>query len=328
MESKVLRQSKYKNHDLSRVTIVTYHYVRELPLTRFPKIKGLRVTEFVKQLDYLSEQFQFVTVDECIEAIYNGKQGFPKNAVLLTFDDGYAEHYTEVFPILESRGIQGAFFPPVQAILEHKVLDVNKIHFILASTDRHEELMNRINTRILELSNKFELPHPEYYVARLNEFGHRYDSAEVVYIKRVLQRELPEEPRRIILDELFSEYVGIEEKIFARELYMSADQIRCMLRHGMYIGGHGYSHRWLNAMNSSDQQEEIQRTRSFLSDLGVNTDRWIMCYPYGAYDESLINILKAEDCVMGLSTEVGVANLRNIDAYSLKRMDTNDFPKG
>jgi len=312
---------------MSNVKIVMYHYVRDLERSRYPDIKGLTISEFENQLDFFSQNNTFVRVEDCIEAVYNPNSTLPDNAVLLTFDDGYTEHYEEVFPILDARGIQGAFFPPVQAIMEHKMLDVNKIHFILASTKNHVGIMDYINSRITELAKEFELQEPDYYLNKLGRAEHRYDSLEIIYIKRILQRELPEKPRQLILDELFSNFVEVDENILAKELYMSVDQIKCMLRHGMFIGGHGYSHSWLNSLGQRDQREEVQSTKEFLHELGVNIDEWVMCYPYGAYDQDLINILKAQDCVMGLGTEVGVAELNEQNIYSLKRFDTNDFPK-
>ena len=312
---------------MSSVTIVMYHYVRELTRTRYPKIKGLDVREFSNQLDYLESEYNFVTVEQCIDAVYGTSKNFPKNALLLTFDDGYKEHYTEVFPILDARGIQGAFFPPVQAIMEHKVLDVNKIHFVLASTDNPSELVNIVNRKISELAREYSLEDPEFYQNKLSDSEHRYDPPEIIYLKRLLQRELPEEPRKIILDELFEKTVGIDEKTFAKELYMNPDQIKCMMRHGMFFGGHGYSHKWLNAMGAEEQEFEIEKTRDFLDALGVSTDNWVMCYPYGAYDDNLIKILKENNCAMGLATEVGVAELDIDHSFDLPRMDTNDFPK-
>ena len=312
---------------MSDVTIVMYHYVRNLQRSRYPDIKGLNVSEFKNQLDYLNDRYNFVTVNQCIQHIYHGSKNFPENAMLLTFDDGYKEHYNEVFPILEARGIQGAFFPPVKAIMEHKVLDVNKIHFVLASTDKPSELVDTINQKISELSREHALKDPEFYANKLSDTEHRYDPPEVVYVKRMLQRELPDIPRKIILDDLFNEYVDVDEKVFAKELYMSVDQIKCMLRHGMFIGGHGFSHKWLNAMDAEEQEFEVDKTKEFLSTLGVSTDKWVMCYPYGAYDERLIEILKQKDCALGIGTEVGVAELAKENAFDLNRMDTNDFPK-
>lgn len=312
---------------MADVTIIMYHYVRELPFTRYPKIKGLKVREFENQLDFLKEHFTFVTMEQCMDAVYENSSAFPENAALLTFDDGYKEHFTEVFPILDQHDIQGAFFPPAQAILEHKVLDVNKIHFILASTENSEELVYDIHSRILNLEKEFQLKKPEYYWNKLKDSEHRYDPPEIVYVKRLLQRELPKEPREIILDALFDKYVGVNQNVFAKELYMSPDQIKCMLRNGMYIGGHGYAHQWLNAMTPEEQTFEIDKTVEFLHHIGVDIDQWVMCYPYGAYNQKTIDLLKAKKCKLGLTTEVNTAKLAKMNAYALARMDTNDFPK-
>jgi peptidoglycan/xylan/chitin deacetylase (PgdA/CDA1 family) len=313
---------------MADVTIIMYHYVRDLPHTRYPEINGLKVSEFENQLNYLNKHFTFITVEQCMDVMYEKSLTFPDNAVLLTFDDGYKEHFTEVFPILNRRGIQGAFFPPSQAILEHKMLDVNKIHFILATAKNIKKLVEDTHTIILKLSDKYQLNKPEYYRNKLRDSHHRYDSAEIVYIKRLLQREIPETPRAIILDTLFEKYLNINEKVFAKELYMSSDQIKCMHRNGMHIGGHGYSHQWLNTLSSEDQEREIKKTVEFLNYIGVNTERWTMCYPYGAYNQKTIDLLKTNNCTLGLTTQVGTATLTNIKAYTLPRMDTNDFPKG
>lgn len=312
---------------MADVTIIMYHYVRELQQSRYPKIKGLKVSEFENQLDHLNKYYTFVSIDQCIDAVYDPSPDFPEDAALLTFDDGYKEHFTEVFPILDRRGIQGAFFPPAQAILEHKVLDVNKIHFILASTKDHRELVKRVNSILIELADSYQLEDPEFYFNKINNSDDRYDSKEVVYIKRLLQRELPLKARSIILDKLFAEYVGLDEEVFAKELYMSSEQIRCMHRNGMYIGGHGYSHRWLDSLSPEEQEREIKKTVDFLNHVGTNTNRWVMCYPYGAYNQKTIELLKTKKCKLGLTTQVNTASLTKKNAYTLERMDTNDFPK-
>ena len=65
----------------SRLTIVMYHFVRELPLTRFPAIKGLLTSRFAGQLDYLARHYQFVTVEQCLAAL-RGESPLPERAAL------------------------------------------------------------------------------------------------------------------------------------------------------------------------------------------------------------------------------------------------------
>ena len=61
----------------NRLTIVMYHYVRELPFTRYPRIKGLMTRRFVGQLDYLARHYHFVTVEQCVAAL-RGKAKLPE----------------------------------------------------------------------------------------------------------------------------------------------------------------------------------------------------------------------------------------------------------
>ena len=116
-----------------KVTIVMYHYVRDLEHSRFPAIKGLSVERFCRQLDYIQAHYTPIAAEDLIGALSPAKKELPTNPILLTFDDGYSDHFANVFPLLDARGIQGCFFPPAQSVLEHKVLDVNKIQFILAA---------------------------------------------------------------------------------------------------------------------------------------------------------------------------------------------------
>src|SRR5271165_3942024 len=116
-----------------RVTIVMYHYVRDLERSRFPAIRGLSIERFCWQLDYIQTRYTPIAAEDLLEALSSPSGDLPPNPILLTFDDGYSDHFTNVFPLLDARGIRGCFFPPAQAVLEHKVLDVNKIQFVLAT---------------------------------------------------------------------------------------------------------------------------------------------------------------------------------------------------
>ena len=101
-----------------------YHYVRDLKHSRFPAIKGLSLERFCRQLDYIQARYTPISVEKLLRALGSGGEDLPPNPILLTFDDGYSDHFANVFPLLDARGIQGCFFPPAQAVLEHTVLDV------------------------------------------------------------------------------------------------------------------------------------------------------------------------------------------------------------
>ena len=110
------------------VTIVMYHYVRDLQHSRYPAIKGLSLERFHRQLDHIQAHYTPVTVEDVLDALSSAKKEMPSNPILLTFDDGYSDHFLNVFPQLDARGIQGCFFPPGQAVLEHRqgIRDVDR----------------------------------------------------------------------------------------------------------------------------------------------------------------------------------------------------------
>lgn len=112
-----------------------YHYTRDLKNSRYPSIKGLDKELFVRQLDFFQNNFNVVTMEQVIEAWNSQNGSLPENALLLTFDDGYIDNYLTAFPLLKERGMQGSFFIPGKTFTENVLLDVNKIHFILASAD-------------------------------------------------------------------------------------------------------------------------------------------------------------------------------------------------
>ena len=302
-----------------------YHFVRDLKHSRYPRIKGLPVDLFKEQLQYIMKYYNVIRIEDLIEVIKHQKE-IPNNSLLLTFDDAYKDHFEFVFPILDELGLQGSFFPPVKAIEEHRVLDTNKIHFILASVEDKEQIIFDIYAMLDEFRKEYSLKNETYYFEKLAETD-RFDTKEVVFIKRILQRELPEKLRNIIVDSLFTKYVSKDEDSFSRDLYMDIDQLKCMRRKGMYVGSHGYDHYWLNTLSKEKQKREIELSLKFLKKLGCDIVDWVMCYPYGAYNDSLFALLKEKECKLAFTTQVGIADLDKDNPLILPRLDTNDLPK-
>jgi len=309
----------------SDVTIVMYHYVRDLANSRYSEIKGLDLDAFVNQIDYLRKHYQIITTEEVIESMASGKK-LPPKAALLTFDDGYIDHYTNVFPVLSNYGLQGSFYIPVKAIQEHVVLDVNKIHFILAATPNKLDIVQELEQILSKYRSQYQLETFDYYYQKL-AIANRYDTKEVIFIKRLLQVELVEELRLKIVDELFTAYVKISENIFAKELYMSKAQLILMRKSGMHIGSHGFNHYWWNNLNEADLANELDLSLSFLGEIGVDLKNWTACYPYGSFDAQAVQMLNDRGCKMAVTTQVDVANLGIAHPLLLPRLDTNDLPK-
>lgn len=311
---------------MNKVSIIMYHYVRDLKQGRFKDIKGLDTELFNGQVQYLLKHYNLVTMDEVIHAIDLGDP-LPPKAALLTFDDGYNDHFDFVLPVLNKYKIQGSFYPSAKIVLNNEVLDVNKIHFILASVDKKEILIKEIFGKLEEYRNEYGLESNEHYYTTYAIAG-RYDSKDVIFIKRMLQVVLPESLRNIICNELFHKYVSDDEATFSKSLYMNVDKLNQMRNEGMHIGSHGHDHYWLGSLSKEKQLAEIEKSLDFLAMVGYNPDRWTMCYPYGNYNDDTLDILKTKNCKLALTTRISVADLGKEHKYTLPRLDTNDIPTG
>lgn len=55
-----------------KLTVVMYHYVRDLQNSRYPQIKGCDVLLFKEQIKFLQKYYNFVTVEQVINAYWGG----------------------------------------------------------------------------------------------------------------------------------------------------------------------------------------------------------------------------------------------------------------
>ena len=307
----------------NRLYIAMYHYTRDLVNSRYPRIKGLDLPLFRHQLDFFQQKFHVVTMEDVIEAVYGGGR-LPDYALLLTFDDGYIDNYTVAMPLLQERHMQGSFFIPGKTIMKNELLDVNKIHFILASRSTRVVLSDLLEKLDEYRGGEYSYPKNDTLFEQY-ACASRLDDKETIFIKRILQTVLPEKLRNRITSELFEEYLGLPEDKFARELYMNHDQIRFMKNAGMFIGFHGYDHYWLANLSEEEMKTDIDKGLESMGDF-IDMDNWVINYPYGSYNSCVCQYAKKKKKKIGLTTEVRIARCGVDDVLALPRLDCNDFP--
>lgn len=89
--------------------ILEYHTITNKP-DPSSEIYNVTPAEFSAQLDYLQENgYTTITLNDFIKARRYGK-ALPPKPIILTFDDGYADNYSEMLPILEAHGMTAVIF--------------------------------------------------------------------------------------------------------------------------------------------------------------------------------------------------------------------------
>ena len=304
------------------INIVMYHYVREIKNSKYPNLKGLEFKNFKNQINFFLRNFNILSDDDFKEILSN-KRIPSKPSIILTFDDGYIDHYKYVYPYLRKKKIYGNFYPPKQVIENKIVLDVNKIQFILEKEQNHKKILKEIDTILSKFGEK---KISEIDKNKIN-LKSRYDKKETVLTKRLLQYYLPKKIRERITDILFEKIMDINLKDFSKNLYMNKNNIKEMYSDNMSFGSHGDYHYWLEYLNKEDQKKEIKNSINFFKKNNFNTSSLSVCYPYGSFNKETLKICKKYNISYALTTVPGSINKQNIsNNLEYPRYDTNDFP--
>ena len=305
----------------NKIYIVMYHYVREIKKSNYPGIKGLEFSEFKNQINFFKKNFNILSNYDFIEIL--DKKVLPKKkSILLTFDDGYKDHYKYVFPILTKNKISANFYPPAICIKNKKVLDVNKIHFILEKERNREKILNLIFYYTKKILKKT----PDQLKLKKINLKSRYDDKTTVLIKRLLQNHLPLPIREKIVDKIFNDIINKNESEFSKKLYMSEKNLQELFKNGFTIGSHGYNHFWWEKITKVEQEREIKSSINYLKKIKVIDKNLSVCYPYGSFNSQTLIFMKKYNVKFALTTKIGDVDKRNIiHNYSLPRFDTKDF---
>ncbi len=92
--------------------ILMYHYVSVPPAGSDDLRENLSVSPSLlgEQLKYLAEKGYTTVTFKDLQSAKDGRFPLPEKPVILTFDDGYIDHYTNVFPLLKNRNQKAVFF--------------------------------------------------------------------------------------------------------------------------------------------------------------------------------------------------------------------------
>ena len=283
--------------------VVMYHYVRDLPRTRFPRIHGLLPDEFRAQIDELSSHFEMATLESALDFLA-GDYHPTRDLCILTFDDGLKEHVTNVMPLLAERGIQGLFGVITNCIEDHRVAPVHMNHFLTAMLD-FKEYRSAFEREI----NGFEpgLIQRTRIDSAAARRSYPLDTAEMASFKLLLNFLLPSHIRDTAIQRVFDHYCG-PEKEFADELYMSWSEVRQLQRAGMLIAGHTHWHRPLSTLNDLELAYDIGVSRALMDMHLEPQHQWPFSYPYGkrnSYSDKVVGKLREAGYHCAFGTERG-----------------------
>ena len=282
---------------MDQLHVLTYHRVAQLadsPLLD-PRLISTTPAVFEQHMRYVSRHLHAVSMEEVLDAVEVGTP-LSDRAVLITFDDGYADFAEYAWPILKEHGLPATLFVST------------------AYPDRPDRALwwDRLY-RALSFTS-----HTELRSSPIGSLPLRTDE-ERRHSLRILQNYLKTIPNSeamaavdIVCDELGSEQTSLKS-------VLGWDELRRLAAEGVTLAAHTRTHPILTQLSTEQARQEIAGSQMDLQrEIGQVLP--VFCYPDGAHDESVVDVLRDEGFVLAFTTLEGRNDLSSTDLLRLNRM--------
>lgn len=297
---------------------VTYHNFKSPKLADWCDLKGMEISSFREQIEFLLRHYEPITIDMLIAGIKNEAK-LPEKCFYLTFDEGSKEHFLLVMEELLLFGIKGSFFCNTQRLEEKKLLTVDKQRFLMYATGDFRSFL-------LDFCETIRRLYPGLYNEKFEPTSENINDAstfckecsvysnEERFYRKIRNTYLSEDEFKAVVNFLFSETFNNEAELLGK-YFMDWDDLRCLAKNGMDIGCHTYSHPILPRLSYAAQKSEIHKDKEILTQkLGIEVKS--IAYPYAKFNQETIQIAKEEGLKIGFAA--GFMETNGTDRHDFK----------
>ncbi len=278
----------------TRAVILCYHGVGS---NGFPVYSDVPTRVFEAQICYLRDHYRIVSLDQLRHELREGGHGRP--AIVITFDDGYRNTYTNAFPVLRKYQIPATVYLTVDCIETGKITWYD---YIFVALQVHPAGLLDLRPHI---PGTYQLGTP---AARL--------SAGLQIMRHL--RTLPNSARQfaysILVDALPVDKCLIEDQM------MTWSEVKQMQSAGIRFGSHTMTHPVVSRLQSSEMQYELGKSKSIIEQqIG---DRVVdFSFPFGQSDDCGNNAaaLAGRFGYLSAVTSIAGTNVSGVDPVMLRR---------
>lgn len=294
--------------------ILAYHRVldigEESTFPFDPELVSATPRDFAWQVEHVRRRYSPVTFRDVFDAL-DGRRRLPPRPVIISFDDGFEDNYTQAFPVLRRAGVPATFF------IASGYVDSGQMYWF--------DLMAHV---------AYHAPPPGLEIP---ELGLSLALGRDIRVRRHATEKLvealkhvPDGRRRQIVGRLEAAHAGslplAERK---RSLPMSWDQVREMSRSGLEFGSHSVSHPVLTNLDDAALARELEDSKTAIErETGKPVD--VLAYPIGqdfAYDARVMRTAQAAGYRMATSYISGKNRLRALDKFALRRLHVERYTR-
>jgi peptidoglycan/xylan/chitin deacetylase (PgdA/CDA1 family) len=309
------------------VLVLLYHRVADLAAD--PQRLCVARRNFAEQMEVVRAKGVPMSLRALVDALREGR--LPRRAVVVTFDDGYADNLHNAKPLLAASGVPATVFVTSGYVGQSREYWWDELERLLLSPQRLPErlTLNLNGTRIDEsLEGAACLPERERQAyERWNVRISPPTKRHALYLtlhKSI--RPLSTHCRDEVLDAL---RVWSGSSIGGRATHrsMSEDEVRRLSADGLIeVGAHTVSHPVLSCISDDAQRQEIRQSKASLEEI---LDRPVtsFAYPFGSrtdYRPATASAVQQEGFMCACSNYPGVVR-KHANPFELPRMLVGDW---
>ena len=282
-----------------RLMILIFHRVPQVPDPLVPdEIDADRFDELMRMV---SRSFRTMTFGSALHHFHRGT--LPPRALVLTFDDGYADNAEHALPILRRHGLAATFFVS-SGFLDGGLMWNDVVIESLRSTRLERADFGELGLGVLPLQS---IEERRCAMASLLPLIKYQDAAG----------------RRHHLQRL---HAVLGQPVLPDRLMMTRQQVQQLHLEGMEIGAHTVSHPILTTLTLAQARTEILEGRRALQSV-IDAPVDVMAYPNGQPDKDYsaehVELLRDAGFRGAVTTATGVASSA-ADPFQLPRVSPWD----
>ena len=286
-----------------RIAILMYHRVFETPSDPWQLCVSPKY--FAHQLKLLRRSYPVLSLQQLLSALKVAQ--LPKRAVVLTFDDGYADNLWNAKPLLEKYELPATVFVASGSLDSPSEFWWDDLERILLQP---RKLPKRLQLHIQGRSYEWTI---------INS-----DEREIAYMKihQILQ-PLRASERDPVINHLI-DWAEVDPKGRPKYRPLTTDElIELAQSEFIDIGAHTVTHPLLSTLSPEDQFAEIVNSRKQLENiLGRRVNAF--SYPYGDFSAETAGIIAAADFVAALTIDNHAVGM-GANTYQLGRFGVGDW---
>jgi peptidoglycan/xylan/chitin deacetylase (PgdA/CDA1 family) len=255
-------------------TILVYHRIAKSEFDPFNI--AIEPTEFEQQLRRLRRK-SVLPLREFVALHRKGR--LPKDAVAITFDDGYACNALVAAPMLAALGLPATFFIVSDAITRQEEFWWDRLEAIVNAPGYNAAVLVVLARHQIETG-------PRSSVANYETKGEEY-----FYLWEQL-RDVPAERRREALKDLRDE-LGVIHGVRPSHRTMSQGELLKLADNPLFeIGAHTVTHPALSKLSAHQQEQEVSVGKAILEQvIGKPVDSF--AYPFGDVGDATPQIVSS-----------------------------------